>query len=284
MRSHYFTLALGVVTLGAIGARASNGGSSAEVRHEPPAVLGTAVPSQAAQSTAADTPAAEGATEEEPSSSPVETALQALRKHVRKQSHPDALRMALQAYYNYKASNPGQLRNPYYYYVDDGLDNRTPRGYVFDMKALKVVEGPFTVAHGRASSSSRNGVPTRFSNAPGSNATSLGLYLTQETYNFSGSAAGGRYSSIGLRLKGLSGRFNSTARQRGVVAHGAPYVTAGDAGRSEGCPAMEQSRARRLLPMIANGGLTFLFSPHDKDWMKNDPWASKGAGRVATAD
>jgi hypothetical protein len=208
--------------------------------------------------------------------SPVATALAELSKHVRRQSHPDALRLALQAYYNYQAANPGKIRNPCFYFVDYGLDNATPRGYVFDMKALELVEGPFTVAHGRGSSRARNGAPTSFSNVPGSAATSLGLYLTQETYGFSGTAGGRRYRSIGLRMSGLSGRFNSAARQRGVVTHGAPYVTARDAGRSEGCPAMEEPRAQRLIPQIANGGLVFLFSPRDKNWMENDPWINGG--------
>jgi hypothetical protein len=204
--------------------------------------------------------------------SPVSSALAALSKHVRRQSHPDALRLAFQAYYNYKAAHPNQVRNPYFYFVDYGLDNRTPRGYVFDMEALELVDGPFTVAHGRGSSRGRDGVPTSFSNVPGSNASSLGLYLAQETYSFSGSAGGSRYRSIGLRMRGLSGRFNSAARSRGVVAHGAPYVRARDAGRSEGCPAMEESRAQRLIPMLASGGLVFLFSPNDANWLRADPW------------
>jgi hypothetical protein len=186
--------------------------------------------------------------------------------------------MAFQAYFAYKAENPGKVRKPYLYYVDYGLDNRTPRGYVFDMESLKVVDGPFTVAHGRGSASPSAGRPTRFSNRQGSNATSLGLYLAQETYGFSGKAGGRRYTSVGLRMKGLSGRFNSAARARGVVAHGAPYVTASRAGRSEGCPALEQGRARTLLPKIANGGLVFLFSPLDETWMKQDPWASRANG------
>src|SRR5690606_31787027 len=125
----------------------------------------------------------------------------------------DALRFAFQAYHNYKAAHPERVRNPYFYYVDFGLDNRTPRGYVFDMKALKVVDGPFTVAHGRGSGV-RNGVPTKFSNTPGSNATSLGLYLAQETYGFNGKSGGRAYTSVGLRLNGLSGRFNNAARRR----------------------------------------------------------------------
>ncbi len=204
----------------------------------------------------------------------VDKALDALAPAVRKQSDPKALRMAFQAYFNYKAANPRDVRKPYLYYVDYGLDSRTPRGYVFNMASLEVVDGPFTVAHGRGSAPPSSGVPVRFSNRQGSNSTSLGLYLAQETYGFSGKAGGRRYTSVGLRMKGLSGRFNSAARARGVVAHGAPYVTAARAGRSEGCPAMEQARARNLLPRIANGGLVFRFSPLDERWMESDPWAT----------
>jgi hypothetical protein len=201
-------------------------------------------------------------------------ALETLSSQVRRRSHADGLRMAFRAYYEYKSEHPERVRKPYLYYVDYGLDNRTPRGYVFDMDQLTMVEGPFIVAHGRGSANGKDGVPVRFSNAPGSAATSLGLYVTQETYAFTGHSGGGTYSSIGLRLAGVSGRFNSTARQRGVVVHGAPYVTPSGSGRSEGCPAMEQSRAKRLLPKLADGALVFLFSPNDENWMRQDPWAA----------
>jgi hypothetical protein len=214
----------------------------------------------------------------------LQTALETLGKSVRRQSDPNALRMAFQAYYNYKTANPEKVKKPYLYYVDYGLSNTTPRGYVFDMEKLTVVDGPFTVAHGRGSASPSESKPVRFSNRQGSNATSLGLYLAQETYGFSGKTAGKRYTSVGLRLQGLSGRYNSAARARGVVAHGAPYVTASRAGRSEGCPAMEQGRARELLPKISRGGLVFLFSPLDKTWMRSDPWASRATGRTGRSN
>lgn len=204
-------------------------------------------------------------------------ALAALRSGVVQQSDPAALRLAFQAYFNYRAAHPDRVRKPYLYYVDYGLDSRTPRGYVFDMDALTVVEGPFTVAHGRGSAPTPQGVPTSFSNRQGSNATSLGLYLAQEVYAFRGRSAGRAYSSPGLRLTGVSGRFNSAARARGVVVHGAPYVTPESAGRSEGCPALEMERARRLIPRIANGGMVFLFSPLDRGWMQEDRWAGLGA-------
>jgi hypothetical protein len=202
-----------------------------------------------------------------------DAALRVLRGRVKRQSHPDALRYAFEAYFNYKSAHPEKVRKPYLYFVDYGLDSNTPRGYVFDMVALKLVDGPFTVAHGRGSGGN-DAVPTRFSNRNGSNTSSLGLFLAQETYAFSGHTGGRLYRSIGLRLTGLSGAFNSAARKRGVVVHGAPYVTRGKAGRSEGCPAIEPARARQLLPRIGNGGMVFLFSPRDRRWLARDPWAN----------
>ena len=193
-------------------------------------------------------------------------------------SDRDALRMAFRAYYAYKAAHPEHVRKPYLYFVDYGLDAETPRGYVFDMRELRIVSGPFLVAHGRGSRA-RGGVPRRFSNRHGSEATSLGLFLAQETYSFSGRTGGRRYTSTGLRLRGLSGRFNARARERGVVVHGAPYVSGDRAGRSEGCPAVSPARARTLIPRIRDGGLVFLYSPHDRTWKSEDPWANHGRNR-----
>jgi hypothetical protein len=79
-----------------------------------------------------------------------------------------------------------------------------------------------------------------------------------------------------MRLQGESRGFNDNAMARGVVAHGAPYVTPTRAGRSLGCPAMEPQRAQRLLPQLADGGMVFLFAP-DANWMSNDPWVNASA-------
>jgi hypothetical protein len=211
-----------------------------------------------------------------------EVALDALEVHVSRQSHPEALRRAIVAYGNYRAQHPSRVRKPYLYFVDFGLENRTPRGYVFDMDRLALVEGPFTVAHGRGSVRGGNAaVPTYFSNVRNSNTTSLGLYLAQETYGFRGRSGGGTYTSTGLRLEGVSGRFNSAARARGIVVHGAPYVTSLLAGRSEGCPAMEPARAERLLPRLAHGGMVYHFSPLDEVWLREDPWSGERAAGYA---
>lgn len=211
-----------------------------------------------------------------------ESALGVLGTLVQPLSHPKALEEAFHGYFAFKTAHPGEVRKPYLYFVDYGLPSTTPRGYLFDMASRTIVEGPFMVAAGRGSSADRAGVPTRFSNRMGSAATSLGLYLAESTYSFSGHTGGRSYGSIGLRLTGLSRGYNDNARARGVVAHGAPYVTATKAGRSEGCPAMEPSRASRILPKLANGGLVFLFAPRG-DWMASDPWLAAGEKKVASS-
>jgi len=198
-------------------------------------------------------------------------AVRAFAAAVRPLSHPKALDLAFHSYFAYMAAHPDDVKKPLLYFVDYGLPSTEPRGYIFDMHALTILEGPFAVAHGRGSSQSQYGIPTRFSNSSGSAATSLGLYVAENTYEFTGHTGGQAYSSVGLRLKGVSGNFNDNALARGVVAHGAPYVTADKAGRSEGCPAMEQARARRVLPELADGGMVFLFAP-DQQWMSDDPW------------
>ncbi len=116
-------------------------------------------------------------------------AVTALEGLVAPLSHPAALTVAAEAYFRFREAHPDEVRKPYLYFVDLGLDNRAPRGWVFDMERLTVVEGPFTVAHGRGSSSVRDGVPTRFSNVSGSKASSVGLYLAEETYTFRGTAS-----------------------------------------------------------------------------------------------
>jgi hypothetical protein len=187
-------------------------------------------------------------------------------------SRPEALTTAFKSYFAFKSAHPNEVKKPYLYFVDFGLPATAKRGYVFDMEKLQIVDGPFTVAAGKGSQKD-GGTPTRFSNAARSAASSLGLYVTKALYAFSGHSGGRSYSSVGLRLDGKSTGFNDNALARGVVAHGAPYVTPSKAGRSQGCPAMEPARAQRLLPKLADGAVAFLFAP-DKNWLSKDPWVT----------
>jgi hypothetical protein len=235
------------------------------------AAIVTAKPATAAPTTPAATASAAVPAAPTGITAELKAALDAFTGVVHPLSSPNALQDAFKAYYAFKDAHPNEVKKPYLYFVDYGLPSTTQRGYVFDMQTLKIVDGPFTVAHGRGSSTSQFGVPTHFSNSSGSAATSLGLYVTQALYSFTGHTGGHAYSSIGLRIQGESNGFNDKAFGRGVVVHGAPYVTPTRAGRSEGCPAMEPSRAERLLPKLANGSVVFLYAPNAK-WLAGDPW------------
>jgi hypothetical protein len=207
----------------------------------------------------------------------VAAAVQTLSAFVKQSSHPEAIASAVRSYLAFQQARPADVQKPYLYFVDFGLPGNTPRGYVFDMSNLSLVDGPFMVAHGRGSAPSGSVIPSTFSNANGSAATSLGLFVAEELYPFSGKAAGQTYTSVGMRMTGVSASYNDNARARGVVAHGAPYVTESGAGRSEGCPAVDQARAQRLLPMLSNGALVFLFAPKS-EWLAGDPWLTASAG------
>src|ERR1700694_281189 len=92
-------------------------------------------------------------------------AFRALAAVVRPLSHPKALETAFRSYFAYMAAHPSEVKKPVLYFVDYGLPSTEPRGDVFDMPARTILEGPFAVAHGRGSSTTQYGVPTRFSNA-----------------------------------------------------------------------------------------------------------------------
>lgn len=78
----------------------------------------------------------------------VDAALDAFRGIVRPLSNPVALSDAFRSYFAFKAAHPDEVTKPYLYFVDYGLPSTETRGYVFDMESLKIVDGPFTVAHG----------------------------------------------------------------------------------------------------------------------------------------
>jgi hypothetical protein len=117
------------------------------------------------------------------------------------------------------------------------------------------------VAHGQGSGGN---LPTLFSNEADTHRTSLGLFVTGDTY-----VGKNGYS---LRLDGLDRGFNDRARDRAIVMHGAPYVSEqfareqGRLGRSWGCPAVSEAVARNLIDRVKGGGLVFAYYP-DQNWL-----------------
>jgi hypothetical protein len=113
--------------------------------------------------------------------------------------------------------------------VDFQKHSSEHRFFVLDMEGGAMRS--FLVAHGSGSDRDNDGVPTRFSNVPDSNMSSLGFYETAEVYT----GVHGR----SMRLDGLSAT-NRNARRRSIVIHAADYVREGAAkqGRSQGCLAV----------------------------------------------
>ena len=170
---------------------------------------------------------------------------------------PDVLKMALGAASCAVTSGsvkaPGTLT-----VIDYSKPSSEPRLWVFDLKSKELLYEEL-VAHGQGSGSN---MATQFSNLDESHQTSLGLFVTQDTY-----VGKNGYS---LRLDGLDQGFNDRARDRAIVMHGAPYVNPafvkanGRLGRSWGCPAVSDAVARKMIDRVKGGGLVFAYYPDAK--------------------
>ncbi len=138
--------------------------------------------------------------------------------------------------------------------IDYSLPSTQPRLWVLDLARGKVLFHEL-VAHGAGSGDK---VATRFSNVNESRATSLGLFLTGDTYE-----GGNGYS---LKLKGLDAGINDRAEERHIVMHGAWYVSAdharqhGRLGRSWGCPALSLQDAKPVIDTIKSGSFIFSYA------------------------
>src|SRR5687767_12444124 len=137
--------------------------------------------------------------------------------------------------------------------IDYSLPSTKPRLWVLDLANGKVLFREL-VAHGQGSG---DNYATRFSNQPDSHQSSLGLFLTGNTY-----IGGNGYS---LKLRGLESGVNDLAESRYIVMHGAWYVspeharTHGRIGRSWGCPALPKESAGPVIDTIKDGSFLFVY-------------------------
>jgi hypothetical protein len=119
------------------------------------------------------------------------------------------------------------------------------------------------VAHGAKSG---NYFAQYFSNTHSSNKSSLGFYTTGGTYYGS--------NNFSLKLNGLERKYNSNAFARGIVIHGASYVSNTYVknnqriGRSFGCPAVSTQVNAKLINSIKGGSCLFIYHP-TADYLKN---------------
>jgi len=124
-----------------------------------------------------------------------------------------------------------------------------PRFFLLDTNSGRVSR--HLVAHGRGSDPAHTGFLQRFSNEPGSEASSNGAYVTGDYYP-------GHYGRA-MRVRGLDGS-NSNAEARAIVVHSAWYAepdvlasNEGRLGRSEGCFAMSHSSLQEVLARLGPG-------------------------------
>lgn len=142
--------------------------------------------------------------------------------------------------------------------VDFSLPSSQKRLFVIDLENFKLLFNTY-VAHGRNSGKE---YARRFSNSPESHMSSLGFYVTQETY----------YGEHGLSLKlqGEEKGINDNAESRAIVIHPADYVSEhtlkslGYLGRSYGCPALPQKVATPIIKTIKDGSCFFVYSDSQK--------------------
>ena len=137
--------------------------------------------------------------------------------------------------------------------VDFSLASSERRFSFIDLEGGRI-EHMWLVAHGKGSDLANTGYLQRFSNEPGSNASSRGSYVTATPY----------YGKHGRsqRLIGLDPE-NSAALDRAIVLHGASYVdptwidARGRIGRSFGCFAVEDCEINRVMGALGEGCLLY---------------------------
>lgn len=157
--------------------------------------------------------------------------------------------------------------------IDFSLPSTMKRLFVLDMYNGRLLFNSL-VAHGRSSGML---MATRFSNRPHSYMSSLGFYLTGDTYH--------GHNGYSLRLEGIDKGWNDNAARRAIILHPAWYVSEehirdrGYLGRSEGCPAVPVSLHKAIIDQIRGGSCLFLYGP-DKHYMQRQEIALKHLTQV----
>jgi len=142
--------------------------------------------------------------------------------------------------------------------IDFTQSSRKKRFYTIDLDK-KAVRFHTYVSHGK---NTGEDMAQSFSNIVHSNQSSLGFYVTAETYVGS--------KGFSLKLDGLETGINDNMRERAVVIHAAEYVSerwirnAGRLGRSQGCPALPPGICKEIIQTIKNNTAIFAYYKDDQ--------------------
>ncbi len=138
--------------------------------------------------------------------------------------------------------------------IDFSKPSSEERLFVLDMDRRCLLYSSF-VSHGRNSGAN---YAVSFSNETGSYKSSLGFYVTENTYT-------GK-NGYSLILDGLEKGINDRAKERAIVIHGAPYsnpsviANTGRLGRSQGCPALPQAISAQIIDAIKGGSVLYIYA------------------------
>jgi hypothetical protein len=161
-----------------------------------------------------------------------------------------------QAYRGYEEIQDDYSLNeskPYLTIIDFTLPSYKKRLWLIDLTSNKVLYNTY-VAHGK---NTGDVMAEKFSNIPQSYQSSLGFYLTGDTY----------YGKNGysLYLEGLEEGINDKAHERAIVMHGAWYANEsmirkfGRLGRSYGCPSVPEKLHKELINSISHNTVLFIY-------------------------
>ncbi|MDR7371817.1 murein L,D-transpeptidase catalytic domain family protein [Flavobacterium aquidurense] len=160
---------------------------------------------------------------------------------------------ALKGFYLLKEK--GKIQKDILTLIDFSLSSNTKRLWVIDL-ATNTILFQSLVAHGRNTGEE---YASAFSNSDSSYKSSLGFYSTGEIYQ-------GKHGAS-LRLDGLENGVNDHARGRGVVMHGADYVSESfirnnkRLGRSQGCPAIPFELTNKIIQTIKDKSCLYIYHP-----------------------
>ena len=167
-------------------------------------------------------------------------------------------RKALVGYYNLKKTNLVSPERQIITIIDFNRKSSQKRLWIVDLEDNKLLFNTL-VAHGQGSGGD---MATNFSNLENSHQSSLGFYITSETYF-------GKHG-YSMKLEGMDKGFNTNARDRAVVVHGAEYVSqsfidkTGRLGRSHGCPALPVELTNTIINTIKGQTCLFINGPATK--------------------
>ncbi len=156
----------------------------------------------------------------------------------------------------------GKISNPLLTVIDFNLSSTEKRMWILNMDTQEVVFNTY-VAHGRNTGGE---FAKNFSNKVNSHQSSLGFYVTGDTYY-------GK-NGLSLYLDGMEKGFNSKARERYVVIHGADYAEPsfikkyGRLGRSYGCPSVPNKIAKELINTIKGKSVVYIHKSNE-NYLKN---------------